>query len=124
MDYTRSKMEYTDFIDEWNNGSEHITAHTSGSTGTPKPIHLLKSDMLRSANATIKRFGLDKNCVIASLLPISSIATKMAIVRSIAAGCRYINLHPSNDFEIPEHIDLLSVGPSQCDCLIAHPDMA
>lgn len=124
MDYTRSKMEYTDFIDEWNNGSEHITAHTSGSTGTPKPIHLLKSDMLRSANATIKRFGLDKNCVIASLLPISSIATKMAIVRSIAAGCRYINLHPANDFEIPEHIDLLSVGPSQCDCLIAHPDMA
>lgn len=117
-------MDYADFLKEWNNADDYIVARTSGSTGAPKDIRLYKADMLRSAKSTVRRFGLDARSVIASLLPMDSIATRMAVVRSICASCRYLNLPPSNDFSLPEHIDLLSIGPSQADCLIRHPEMA
>jgi len=117
-------MEYNDFIAEWNNSLGYIVTNSSGSTGTPKSIRLSKSDMQRSASATVRMFGLSQQSVIASALPLSSIATKMAIVRHIVAKCRYVSIIPSNNFSLPEKVDLLSVGPSQTDCLISHPDMS
>ncbi|MDE6269452.1 MAG: AMP-binding protein [Muribaculaceae bacterium] len=115
-------MEYTDFLKEWYSDTDFVVVHTSGSTGKPKEIRLPKVDMLRSARATVEYFELTSRSSVASLLPMSSIATRMAVVRSIVAGCRYIEMPVANDFIVYEHIDLLSVGPSQTDCLIQHPE--
>lgn len=119
-----TSMEYEEFLKQWSDDREFVNVKTSGSTGTPKEIHLLKSDMIKSAEATVRRFGLNAHSVIASLLPMTSIATRMAVVRSIVAGCRYVDMKPSNNFVITEHIDLLSAGPTQADCLISNPEMA
>ena len=119
MDFPK---EWRDFIDEWNNGKDYVTAHTSGSTGTPKEIRLLKSDMMSSACATNRRFGITRDSRL--LCPLSSgyIAGKMMMVRAIAADCELITEHPSN--EPLEHdygiIDLMAVVPSQCAALLCN----
>lgn len=88
--------ETREFIDQWYDGSQYITAHTSGSTGTPKAIKLDKNDMRASARATIEFFGLNTGSTL--LLPLSPdyIAGKMQIVRAIEAGCRLITEPPSS----------------------------
>lgn len=114
-------MEYDDFLKQWFDEGEYIVAHTSGSTGRPKEILLPKADMRRSAAMAVRMFGLGPGCVVASALPLRSIATKMAIVRSIVAGGEFVQLEPRNDFVLGRHIDLLSIAPSQADTLIESP---
>lgn len=105
------------FIDEWFNSSAVVTAHTSGSTGKPKNIELLKSDMLKSAMATNRFFGINSESLLACPLSSDYIAGKMMIVRSIAAGCRMIAVNPSNRFILPEcgRISLIAIVPSQLE---------
>ena len=118
---SNARLAYERFLNEWADTSPTVRAHSSGSTGTPKEIMLPKSDMWRSAQSTVRTLGLDSGSVIASALPMRSIATKMAVVRSLAAACRYLPIEPSNNLTPECRIDLLSVGPSQTDCLIANP---
>jgi O-succinylbenzoic acid--CoA ligase len=117
--------EANEFLAEWFNDSPYITAHTSGSTGTPKAIHLLKSDMQLSAQATNKAFGITNSSVL--LLPLSAryIAGKMMIVRAIEADCRLIVQQPSGSnikLDYGVAIDLLAVVPTQCEALISNAD--
>ena len=51
--------EIRDFLEEWGNKELSISVKTSGSTGKPKLIHLLKSDMIASAELTGKYFKLE-----------------------------------------------------------------
>ena len=51
------------FLREWESPLPYVFAHTSGSTGTPKEIKLLKSDMVASANATVKFFGITAHSI-------------------------------------------------------------
>lgn len=115
MGNTRAQLDYDCFIAAWRDDKDYILSRTSGSTGTPKEIRLLKSDMVRSARTFAKQFGLDRRSTVASALPVSSIATKMAIVRHIVTGCKYVPLPASNEFELPCYIDVLSIGPSQAN---------
>ena len=78
-------MTVDDFLAEWHNADDFITAHTSGSTGTPKVIHLLKSDMLASARATNARFGIGARSRGLLCLSPDYIAGKMMIVRALDA---------------------------------------
>lgn len=105
------------FVNEWFNSSPVVTAHTSGSTGKPKNIKLLKSDMLKSAMATNRFFGINSDSVLACPLSSGYIAGKMMIVRAIAAGCRMIAATPSNRFDLPEsnRISLIAIVPSQLE---------
>lgn len=116
-------MEYADFLKQWFGNGDYIAAHTSGSTGEPKEILLTKADMLRSATTAVRMFNLRPGCVVASALPMRSIATKMAIVRSIVAGGEYLPIEASNNLIIPRRVDLLSIAPSQADALISHPEL-
>ncbi|MCM1451685.1 MAG: AMP-binding protein [Clostridium sp.] len=116
-------MTYEEFERKWADESPCIIAHTSGSTGTPKEIRLLKADMLASAKATNARFGITKESVLGIPLSCDYIAGKMMAVRAYAAGCKLKVIPPKNDFEIGVgRIDLLSIVPSQADCLIRHPE--
>lgn len=119
-----ARLAYDAFLKEWNNDNDYIVANTSGSTGSPKPIRLPKTDIWRSATSTVGSMNIRRTSIIASALPARSIATKMAIVRSIAAGCSYLPIEPSNTPVIDRHIDLLSVAPSQTDALVANTQYA
>ena len=110
-----------DFLEEWHSPDDYIVAHTSGSTGQPKEIHLLKEDMRCSAKATNKFFGINSTSVLGIPLSMDYIAGKMMAVRAIEASCQLIELPVANQFEINEHIDLLSVVPSQAACLLKCP---
>lgn len=111
------------FLDEWQNSSDYIVAHTSGSTGTPKEIRLLKSDMLQSARSTNARFGITDRSRLLCPLSINYIAGKMMVVRALEAGCTLIMEHPSNAPFLLDYgdIDLMAVVPSQCAMLMNNP---
>lgn len=111
-----------DFINEWNSDSEYIVAHTSGSTGKPKEIRLPKADMRISARATNRRFAIGRHSVIAAPLSVDYIAGKMMVVRALEAGCRYVELPVGNDIDLPCHVDLLAVVPSQVGSLLDKPE--
>lgn len=107
------------FKREWENGKDYIVSHTSGSTGAPKEIHLPKADMLSSARATNKFFGIDAGSVLALPLSMDYIAGKMMAVRAFAAGCRLEILPVSNSVKVAGRMDLLSVVPTQLESLLA-----
>lgn len=108
-----------EFLQQWNDGTPYITAHTSGSTGAPKEIKLSKEDMWQSALATNRYMGIDATSVLACPLSASYIAGKMMIVRALAAGCKLAMIEPSNSFDLSTDgrplpcVDLLAIVPSQ-----------
>lgn len=111
-----------EFIEDWFSDKPYIIAHTSGSTGKPKEIHLLKSDMRASAEATNRFFGIGGNSHL--MLPLSPtyIAGKMMIVRAIITDCMITVEEPSNQPLNRDYgkIDLMAVVPSQCEALVAN----
>lgn len=111
-----------DFLKEWNNGEPFIKASTSGSTDIPKQISLLKKDMRVSARATNAFFGINSRSVMAIPLSMDYIAGKMMAVRALEARCRLIEMPVSNEVSIKEHIDLLSVVPTQLFYLLQNSD--
>lgn len=118
--YLASRSAATDFV----------IAHTSGSTGKPKEIRLPKRDIVRSAQATVRRFNLtDKSRM---LCPLSTgyIAGKMMIERAVEADCEIALCKPSNRFwadpavagYISSGVSLLAIVPSQIQTLLSYPD--
>ncbi len=111
------------FIEEWCAPSPYVKAHTSGSTGTPKEIKLLKSDMVKSAEATCRFFGLGPGSRM--LLPLSSsyIAGKMMIVRSLVSGASLWVEKASMSPVTADYgrLDLVPVVPAQLKTLLANP---
>ena len=117
---------FADFVEEYFNGNEYVTAHTSGSTGDPKAIKLLKIDMRASAQMTNEFFGIDEASVLYLPLSPTYIAGKMMIVRALEANASIYEETPSNSplssYEGPA-IDLLAVVPSQLGYLINTPGL-
>ena len=106
----------SEFVGEWLSDSPFVEAHTSGTTGAPKPVRLLKADMMASALATNRFFGIVRESLL--LLPLSAdyIAGKMQLVRAMAAGCRILCEEPSNRpfaSGLTERATILPVVPSQ-----------
>lgn len=112
------------FLEEWYASSPYITARTSGSTGTPKEIRLPKADMIVSAEATCRYFGIDSSSLLYMPLSADYIAGKMMIVRAIVSGATLQVVSPASD-PLPEkpaaHVSLLPVVPAQIDRLLSSP---
>lgn len=117
--------EFADFAREWENPLPYICAHTSGSTGAPKEVRLLKSDMLRSAEATCRFFRLDSGSTLFCPLAARYIAGKMMLVRSRVAGCSLITVAPSAHplggarRPLPGVLDMVCVVPAQVESLLS-----
>ena len=107
-----------DFRNEWDNSLPYVVAYTSGSTGAPKEIQLPKSDMLRSAEATVRRFGISRDSVLGLPLSVDYIAGKMMCVRTWISGAELVTMPVSNRLVIDRRYDLLAIVPSQVDSLI------
>ena len=119
MEYIGIRMATVeDFRTEWDNSLPYVVAHTSGSTGVPKEIRLPKSDMLRSAEATVRRFGISRDSVLGLPLSVDYIAGKMMCVRAWISGAELVTMPVSNRLVIDRRYDLLAIVPSQVDSLI------
>lgn len=83
------------FLGEWFSPSPFITVHTSGSTGQPKPLVVRKEQMMRSAEMTCSFLGLQPGDRTLLCLPLTYIAGKMIVVRSLVAGLDLYPVTPS-----------------------------
>lgn len=115
--YINPDESATRFIEEWNNKTSYVFAHTSGSTGTPKEVMLHKDDMRSSAKATNRYFGIKRGDLLRCPLSCNYIAGKMMVVR---ADCAEAIIDFSHDLTIDNesHIKLMSVVPAQIRHLI------
>ena len=116
-------LEAIEFLKEWTNHSDYITAYTSGSTGNPKEIHLLKKDMEVSALATNQYFGISDKSFLVCPLSASYIAGKMMIVRALMSGATLQFEQPSSRPLVQQYpeITLLPIVPAQIESLIDNP---
>jgi o-succinylbenzoate---CoA ligase len=84
-----------DFCQVWLDGQEDFVLHTSGSTGVPKPISLARSQLLASANMTLKTFGLGAGDIFLVNLNVEFIAGVMMLVRGMVAGATLVIVEPN-----------------------------
>lgn len=110
-------MTYEEFIDEWRNPEEFITANTSGSTGQPKIIRLSKEFVSASAKRTNNYFSINRRSRLHSCISPDFIGGKLMAVRTEISGAELSWETPSNEplkhFSPDDIIDLLAVVPSQ-----------
>ncbi len=88
-------MDFKEFLEEWNNGSDRMLVHTSGSTGKPKPMWVEKKRMAHSARTTCRFLGLKRGDTALLCLSLDYIAGKMMAVRAIEWGLNLICVEPS-----------------------------
>lgn len=111
-------MTPEEFEQQWFDENNYIIAQTSGSTGQPKPIRLLKADMIASAQATNRFFGIGKDDMLVCPLSVDYIAGKMMMVRGFVSGARICMLPPSNQPLWQGHSRLVAVVPSQVQAVL------
>ncbi|MDH6313804.1 o-succinylbenzoate synthase [Parabacteroides sp. PFB2-10] len=103
------------FLEEWQNEQPCLPVRTSGSTGTPKELWVRKDRMMQSARITCAFLGLKKGDVALHCLPLSYIAGKMMLVRSLVAGLSSKFISPSSHplQEDMGRIDFVALTPTQ-----------
>lgn len=105
-----------DFLEEWSNESDTLTAQTSGSTGIPKKIQLEKEKMINSAKMTIDHFKLADHQTALLCMSVDFIAGKMMVVRSIVGHLNLIAVAPSSSplsIIMDRKIDFAAMVPLQ-----------
>lgn len=114
-DYSNLK----NLIDEWKSASNYIVANSSGSTGVPKTLDISKRDIERSAKLTADYFGVKSNSTVLLALPLSFIAGKMMVLRSIINEWNLVITDHSTNPIIPEiDIDFAAFTPLQAENLV------
>jgi len=105
------------FLQDWFSDKPTIAVQTSGSTGTPKSIELQKKHMINSAFATAHYFDLPPKTTALLCLPITYIAGKMMLIRSINLGWHLdiveSTLHPLK--KITKSYDFSAMVPLQLE---------
>ena len=113
------EMNIFRFIIDWFDGTPFITQKTSGSTGIAKEVQLAKSAMISSAKKTIEYFDLQKNDAVLLCLPVSYIAGKMMVVRTLIGNLNLLTVDPKGTPEIPEtKIAFAAMVPIQIQKLV------
>lgn len=114
-DYTNLK----NLIDDWKSASNYIVANSSGSTGVPKTLEISKRDIERSAKLTADYFGVKSNSTVLLALPLSFIAGKMMVLRSIINEWNLVITDHSTNPIIPEiELDFAAFTPLQAENLL------
>jgi len=89
------QQELGNFLLDWLDEKDYVTANTSGSTGKPKKIKIKKQAMVNSAIATGDVFNLQPGDKVLHCLPSNFIAGKMMIVRAIILGLELDMVQPA-----------------------------
>jgi O-succinylbenzoic acid--CoA ligase len=103
------------FIINWLNDNEFIVQHSSGTTGKTKEIRLYKQSMITSAANTCSYFKLKKGQTALLCLPVTYIAGKMMVVRSIVGELNLQVVAPDSmpDFSSIPVVDFCAMVPLQ-----------
>lgn len=89
-----------EFLADWLDSNETLSAQTSGSTGMPKTIGVSKQAMVHSALTTGNFFELQpKDCALLCL-PAETIAGKMMLIRAMMLGLHLDIIPPKKSLEI------------------------
>ncbi len=83
------------FLIEWKNDKPNIKLQTSGTTGPPKTISAPKTQLIKSANRTNEFFNLSKSSILFQCLPLSFIAGKLMVIRTLISGGTLVSIFPS-----------------------------
>jgi o-succinylbenzoate---CoA ligase len=109
-------------IDAWMKGQKNFEIMTSGSTGKPKPIVFTREQCIKSAEQTIRAFGLIKGDNFLCCLDISYVAGFMMIIRALVAGANiYLTKAERNPFlktATNVKFDFAAFGPYQIQSII------
>ena len=107
--------EIQQFITEWENPDSHVALNTSGSTGEKKIIRAQKKHLIESARMTGNFFGFTPEKTVLICLPLSFIAGKMMVIRSLTYDMHVVLCQPNNPFEYPDvlPIDFAAMTPYQ-----------
>ena len=110
------------FLEDWFSDSKFITVQTSGSTGKPKTILLKKEFVINSARATGSFLKLDKNSSALLCLPVTYIAGKLMVVRSLTLGWHLDFYEPSSNplKDVSKHYDFSAMTPMQVEASLAN----
>lgn len=126
-DFEKSVMG---FIFEWTNSDTFFNAQTSGSTGPPKRLKIEKQRARNSAQLTANYLGLQKGDSALLALPMTYIAGKMMLIRSMVIGLKLTLVEPTAQplLGLKNTIDFCALTPFQVqnsskelaflDCLI------
>lgn len=93
---TEFEASMGEFLLAWASECPTVEVMTSGSTGRPKGIGLKKRQMVHSALATGRAFGLKAGQTALLCLPCSGIAGKMMLVRAMVLGLELDAVEPSS----------------------------
>ena len=119
-------MSFEEFLREWRNDNDFISAFTSGSTGRPKKIRLSKKFVEESAIRTIDFFNIKEGALLHSCVSPEFIGGKMMAVRAEIAKADLTWEEPSNmplrNFDSNRIIDLLAVVPSQMQYILENKE--
>jgi len=115
----KNNEELATLIQEWLGNSSFIKAKSSGSTGEPKTIELPKHLILNSAKLTSSFFEIPVGANALLALPLSFIAGKMMVFRSLVNDWNLILTDSSANPHLPEgNIHFAAFTPLQADILI------
>lgn len=113
-----------DFLTDWLNDSEYITARTSGTTGIPKVMQISKQHMVNSAITTADFFELKPGDTALHCLPSNYIAGKMMLVRAITIGLELDLTEPTSSpiFDYEKPYDFSAMIPYQLEHMVDYVD--
>ena len=119
---TPYEREIGDFLIDWVSDRDHIMQQSSGSTGSPKTIRLKKEHMVHSARATGEALGLGPGTRALVCLPMSAIAGKMMLVRSMVLGWDLYMVPPVAEplREVSGNFDFAAMVPLQAERSLKH----
>ncbi len=112
-----------EFCRQWLNGTSCFDLQTSGSTGDPKTVRVHRNQMLASAQATRRFFGLKKGSRMLCCLDTGKIAGKMMLVRALEWEGVLVVVHPKqNPLEklLDYHFDFAAMVPLQAEACYDH----
>lgn len=113
-----------DFLIDWLNDKEYITARTSGSTGASKYMKLSKQHMVNSAITTADFFDLEIGNTALHCLPGNYIAGKMMLVRAMVIGLEIDLTEPTSSpiFDYAKKYDFCAMIPLQLENMVDYID--
>jgi O-succinylbenzoic acid--CoA ligase len=111
--------EIKNLLDTWGDSSMYMKAQSSGSTGEPKMIEISKQHMRNSAELTASYFKVFANSNVLLALPLSFIAGKMMVIRSMVNDWNLLVTDSSSNPHIPDgNIDFAAFTPMQAENLM------
>jgi O-succinylbenzoic acid--CoA ligase len=118
FDFTDNE-ELDTLIKEWKSSALTMSARTSGSTGEPKTIEIHKQYMQNSAELTARYFSIAAHSNVLLALPLTFIAGKMMVIRSIVNDWNLIITDCTSNPHLPDSdLKFAAFTPMQAEHLV------